>query len=257
MRLAAVLAAYCGLSGLLSSPVWALDAPKVNLEGKVELNQPDAKKIQLLPVKLESELTPQPAVKDTVQARLILPVEIGATTLPVDSRLKGLVTEHKPGERFGRRTRLNIKWTEWCPGGQACQPIPETPESRLPTKVTGTSGSALKRFVPLQILSYGISIPLGITAMPLWSTVFIEQVVGAAIGATYETFHPEEETETKSKRLINGALNSTSLPTITRFVKKAPDINIPANTALWLPVDAQLLGWMIKPENQTPETPEE
>jgi hypothetical protein len=236
---------------LLCSNAWALEAPKVNLEGRVELT-PDKKHMQLLPMKLETDLTPQTAVNDPVQARLIMPVSLGQAELPVDSRLKGYVTEHKPGERFGRRTRLNIKWTAWCPAGQDCQAIPETaPVSRFPAKITGTSGSSFKRFVPLQILSYGISIPLGLTAMPFWSTMFIEQGVGAVAGATYETLKPEDESETKSKRLVMGALNSTSLPTITRFVKKAPDINVPANTALWMPVDNQMLGWMMQQDKPT------
>lgn len=231
--------------GLVVAPAIALDRPPYDLEGHVKLARHGKKTTQFLPMKLETNLTPETQVDDAVEARIIVPVDFESITLPLDSRLKGIVTAHKPGERFGRRARLNIQWRQWCPQGQACQTIPEDqPHSLLPTADTGTSRGAFKRFLPLQLLSYGISIPLGLTAMPLWSTMFIESGVGAAIGATYETVRPEVENETKAKKLVKGALNSTSLPTITRFVKKAPDINIPANTALWMPVDQQMLSWI-------------
>jgi hypothetical protein len=244
-----------GMVGLAAHPSQALTPPRIDVNGYVQLNTAPAKQtVHLLPVKLETDITPLSQPNERVEARFILPVKLNQSVLPVDSRLKGVIKEHKPGERFGRKARLAIQWQEWCPINQACRPIPLDATSQYHSVTNaGTSSSAFKRFLPLQILSYGISIPLGLTAMPLWSTLFIEQGVGAAIGATYETLKPEEESETSAKRLVKGALNSTSLPTLTRFVKKAPDIAIPTNTALWMPADKQLIQWLAQPDAQPTE----
>jgi hypothetical protein len=250
----------------MTTTVWAVSTPPINAEGRVQLDALALKKqpLHLLPMRLITPLTEASAPNDAVEARLMMPVQLPNPTqvLPADSRLQGHITQNTPGQRYGRRAKMNIVWDAWCPAstGQACIPIPPTQTqqgSQYPAKVTGTSGAAFKRFVPLQLLSYGISIPLGLTAMPFWTTTIIEQGVGAAIGAGYETLKPEDPNAGKGKQLVTGALNSTSLPTVTRFVKKAPAITVAANTPIWMPIDTPLLEWMgaqpVQPAN--PELP--
>jgi hypothetical protein len=240
------LLALIGAVGLVS-PCHAIDLPPVDAMGQVQLNSTQPKdRVQLLPMKIQTDLNASSKAGDPVVLRLINPVVWQQATLPADSLLKGHVTQYTPGKRLGRRARLSLVWDEWCPAAQACRTIPaqQAIGSQYPAKITGTAGSAFKRFLPLQALSYGISIPLGLTAMPLWSTVFIEQGVGAAIGATYETINPEKPEASRGKQVVMGALNSTSLPTLYRLSQKAPDVTLTADTPLWMPIDTQLLQWL-------------
>jgi hypothetical protein len=248
-----VYSIFCVLLTLLSlnsfSQATAQPLPALDAKGEVSYGADSLPASLLLPVRFESALNEASKVNDEVVIRFIAPVNVGGASLTQDTRLKGHIVALRSGQRFGRHGRALIQWDSWSPSAaltfKALTITAGLSSSYPPVLPKGSAGIAARRFLPLQALSYGISIPLGLTSMPIWSTMFLENGVGAVIGATYEAVKPEDASASKGKRLLMGALNSTSIPTIYRLARKSPDLHLESGMPVWMPLSRELLMTLV------------
>ena len=192
---------------------------------------------QLIPIRiLTSAATATTVPGDSFNVRIIDDVKYGDKTLPAGSMLKGIITESKEPQRWGRPAHLKVTFEELSLGYLGTQgdsmfleahPNDKHYQATFLQDSLKTRKSLFSRQAIVGITANAITVPVSLISKQGALVAYaLDEFVDATVGAIHEVKHkvPNDERST-GKKVFDGVIRGTTpIPLVVGFTKKGKNI---------------------------------